>query len=329
MPHNDTDTISREAYPSSLNLSKGSSLDQVSMDEVVDFLRSRRLEKLRAESATLRIVNSGNSLVLEHVNGQVQQWPLRHTFFQKLLRWYQFPRKPVYRMEIGDVVVLLNAILKLIGREVSVTIEDGDALSIFRAQYRELPDLDILGRCPQTISSVSRTDFFMRAFTETRFKADAVPGDTCGFGTNIFNSETGFMALEVSAFILRFICSNGAVCPLEYSSRHRLIHYNLSLEEVSQYLDQAFVSLNKTLPILAARLQESVKKPLPDEKVVINSLNGILDFPNGKKLYEYYRAQNQSRLYDLFNFVTEQAKRYPAERRLQMEQYAGDLISAG
>jgi len=77
---------------------------------------------------------------------------------------------------------------------------------------------------------------------------------------------------------------------------------------------------------LVRRLNAAVSASLPDEKKVISSLNEILEFPNGKNLYAQFQGRGKTRLYDLFNFLTEKAKRYSPERQLQMEQYAGRLL---
>jgi len=60
------------------------------------------------------------------------------------------------------------------------------------------------------IRAVSRNDSLKHHHWRQN-KDEPVKGDICGIGLNITNSETGFRALKISHFILRYVCSNGAV----------------------------------------------------------------------------------------------------------------------
>ncbi len=309
-------------------MEEGHRFENQPVSAVRDFLQSRKMDKVEAPANSFRIVMDGPRLVLEHVNGRVRQWPVRHCFFQKLLRWYHIPRKPLYRMEAEVVVPFLNGILKLINKDVSISIEDGAALSIFSPLYSEVRDLDILDQCRQPLEIVTRTDFFMRAYTEILEEREAVAGDLCGYGGNLLNSETGFMALQVVAYILRYVCDNGAAITLLQRDR-RVIHYNTTPSQISGYLEGAFDALNNEMPGIFDLLQKACRKPLPDEKGVINRLNELINYPNGKNMYAGFRARGRDRLYDLFNFLTEKAKHFSPECRYKIEEYAGSLLAQG
>ena len=94
----------------------------------------------------------------------------------------------------------------------TVTVEDGEALSLTSMRYNELSDAEVLDRAERIgVASVSRNDYFMRVYSNTEYEVEPVPGDVCGLGYNVFNSETGFRSLSVRLFIRRYVCSNGAV----------------------------------------------------------------------------------------------------------------------
>jgi hypothetical protein len=89
--------------------------------------------------------------------------------------------------------------------DVAVTTENGEAISILSGRYSPLSDLEVIERCSDIgIAEVSRDDFQLRLYSQILVKTQPVPGDECGLGFNIFNSETGFRALSVSNYVLRF-----------------------------------------------------------------------------------------------------------------------------
>jgi len=60
-------------------------------------------------------------------------------------------------------------------------------------------------------------------------------GDVCGFGYNVVNSETGFRALAISHYILRYVCSNGAVVPVRGMKKRN--HYGHAQGELFSLFD--------------------------------------------------------------------------------------------
>jgi len=316
------------ATPKHFELSSGQMFRLAPPAQVVDFLRSRETESVDDNASSFRVSMHGRRFILEHVNGAVQQWPMRHAFFQKLLRWYHVPRKPLYRMEADALLPFLNGILRLINKSVTVRIEDGEALTITSPLFADVRDLDVLDRFTQPIEKITRTDFLMRAYTLLRVQAEAIPGDLCGFGANIFNSETGFLALEVTVYVHRYVCSNGATVALPRTRAGGLVHYDVSPDACERYLSAAMTDLNETIPALIAKIQAACTRRLPDERAVVARLNQIVDFPHGKTLYGSFQSKASATFYGLFNFLTNKAKSYPPERQMQIEAYAGELLSS-
>jgi hypothetical protein len=75
----------------------------------------------------------------------------------------------------------------------------------------------------------------MSITTEEKIKTEPVKGDECGMGLNIVNSETGFRALTVSHYILRYICSNGAVARISDDDDKR---YHYGNEDLNLFVNE-------------------------------------------------------------------------------------------
>ena len=226
------------------------------------------------------------------------------------------------------VVPFLNGILGLIRDSVNLTVEDGEALTITSHRYSPVRDIDVLDQCSaHGLRAVTRTDFFMRSYFEERIKAEPVAGDSCGFGFNVLNSETGFMALRVCPFILRYICSNGAIAAFGLGETATgLVHYGVSSEAIQKYFARALMTMDENLPRLAKLLTESAKLPVPDRDQLEHDLNAILGFPKARRFLEDFEETRTPGLYGLFNHITAGAKRYKPGIRLRLEEYAGDLL---
>ena len=321
---NDTDRKLDDAR----RFTQGKRFDHASPKEVLSFLESRNLEVLQVPPQQCRVVPHGTQLIVQHVNGKVREWPMRETFFEKLLRWYHIPSQPLHRMGLDSVVPFLNGILGLIRDSVNLTVENGEALTITSHKYSPIKDLAVLNQCADYgLIGVTRTDFLTRSYFEERIKAEPIPGDSCGFGFNVLNSETGFMALRVCPFILRYTCSNGAVAAFGLGDAAAgLVHYDVSQEAMQQYFRRALLATDETLPRLARLLTESTKRPVPARSDLEHDLNAILGFPKGRRYLDDFDEAVTPGLYGLFNHITAGAKKFNPSIRLRLEEYAGSLL---
>jgi hypothetical protein len=278
----------------------------------------------------MKVVSDGPRLILECVNGHVRQLPMRESCFDKLLRWHKFPSEPVKRMGSETAAQVLNGVLRIIGKPVRIRIEDGDALTVTSTEYAEITDSTVLERCNAgfgAASRVSRTDHFMRLHYDGRMKIEPVVGDICGLGVEIANSETGFMALQVSAHIYRYVCKNGAVTPLAGGYERGMIHYRVNPLALQEHLDAGFRAAEGMYKTISKQLSDSTTVPAGDLRRIAHRLDGLLGAGRGKNLIDRFQNQpNSGTLYDLFNFVTNSAKSQKPWFRLRLESYAGSLL---
>ncbi len=295
-------------------------------NEVIDYLESLERSKLQVNSSNLKVNFDGKTMVLSVMNKGVKDYPIRKSFFYKLLKWYSFPMNQLYRLSNETVISICNDYLMNINREfVNVTIEKGEALTITSPDYNEITDLEVIKKCTDLgVRTVSRNDFMLRITTEEEFKFEAIPGDACGIGLNVINSETGFRTLSIAHFVMRYTCSNGAIVRISNDDKER-VHYGYEENELQEFLDEQV-----QLALLGQKEVADSLKKLSNKRAAefVNNVNKRVESYLGK--YEsknfFGELNEESTLYDLFNIVTNKAKKYDLGKRVLLENLAGDLI---
>ncbi len=144
-----------------MELRRGVEYNEAVPREVVDHLRSRRLETIVTQPDHLHVTTDGSDLFLRIANGRVREYPVRATFVFKLLRWFSFPTRQMSFLSDDTLVSILNDyLLRIRSGEVAVRVEDGEALTILSEKYSPLPDLEVIDRCDDIgISGISSTSF--------------------------------------------------------------------------------------------------------------------------------------------------------------------------
>lgn len=136
------------------------------------------------------------------------------------------------------------------------------------------------------------------------------------------------MALRVQGFILRYVCTNGAVVgdPMA-GTQDGLIHYNVSREDLFAYLESGVAHVAAQLPRIREMLSRSVRAEAPKLAKVRWRLDSILGGSGGKAFLRAFPTDEKVRLYDLFNYITDRAKQGSALTRFRLEEYAGSLLT--
>ncbi len=307
-------------------LRNGPVFSMASPEEVIEALNSRTIRKLECRPECLRVEQENGELIVYHVNGTVAQFPMRRSFFYKLLRWYNFPVRQIGNMSSETVVSLLNDfILNMKSERVTLTIEDGEALTITGSSYAELPDLTVIEQClPLHIYKISRDDFFIRIYSEVRHRFEPVPGDVCGFGMNVINSETGFRALTIEHYLHRFICSNGAVAQVPGKKR-KYYHLQSESEDLASALCSAVAEQREERRLLAARWISGIR--CPSEAMLAWLKRELIRRIGSKPAAHFLKGvSTEMSTLDLFNSLTTYAKEFNLQERYNIEAIAGDML---
>ena len=295
-------------------------------DEVIDHLRSVNKKVYVVNPNNLKVVLEQDELFLIANEGLKPIFPIRKVFLHKLLRWFKIPPNSIEHLSDETLTSICNENLASIyGNEVRISVENGEAVTITGPSYTPVTDLEIIEHAKELgISTISRDDFIQRIFTKKISESKPVENDICGYGFNIANSETGFSPIKIEHFIFRYLCSNGATAQIN-QGREILYHYRKSKQYLFSEMDKTLVNANKSRKQLMDKLEISTeigaKNYFPD---ISFKVNAILPGHNNFKFFSRFSLESSK--YDLFNFITDNAKRYDALTRYQLEQLAGNIV---
>ncbi len=305
---------------------EGREFSQSDPAEVRDFLRNRQLKHHEVAPDRLHVAHDGRGLLLHLSNGRLQEYPVRRSFLFKLLKWFSFPLSQLHRLNIDTISSILNDfLLDIRSGDVTVTIENGEALTITSSAYSRLSDLEVLDICqPLGVAQVSRNDYFMRLYSQEKLRKNIAPGDDFGFGFNVLNSETGFRALSVHHYLFRYVCSNGAIVRIGAHQDERM-HYGYRPAELAAWLQQQVHRGEESREALVCSLEAS-RKPAQVKSVDVLAprITAVLGRSDGTRVIG--RLAEMKSAYDMFNYITREAQQFDIGRRLQLESLAGDLL---
>jgi len=305
----------------------GPEFSQAEAGEVRDFLMRRTLKKYLLPPDRLHVVNDGHEHFLRISNGKTAEYPVRGSFLFKLLKWYKFPSRQVHRLSIDTITSVLNDYLLAIpGTQVNVTVENGEAVSITSNKYNEISDIEVLEAARKVgVACVSRNDFFMRVYSNTDYEVQPVPGDACGIGYNLFNSETGFSALSVRLFVRRYVCSNGAVIG-RIEGEGVKVHYGHPDMELKSFLDAQVRAGEKARQEVGTLIKRSTHLPVPPAiERVTDQLTPLIGMKRTEELIG--GLAEGATVYDLANAITSMAQSLDLKHRLIAESLGGELLA--
>jgi hypothetical protein len=304
----------------------GMTFSLVKCEEILDYLKSRKLTTYQLRPSSLNICSDMNNLILQFTNGKLNQYPVRRSFLYKLLNWYKFPLNQLEKLSIDTIVNICNDFLLNIKREyVNVLIENNEALTITSPGYSEITDIEIFKNFDfKGIRVVSRDDFVTRMYFEEKIKIEPNRGDSFGFGFNILNSETGFHSLSFKHFLFRYICSNGAFITEDISNNF-LYHYKNSKEKLLNFINDNISSIDNKRQIVHTSLMKAANDKVSDNFDKIKKK--IRQVIGSKDAEEFLNGFNrESNRYEFFNHITESAKSYDFQKLIRLETIAGDLL---
>ena len=307
-------------------LLEGTEFEREDPGVVAEYLSATPRECLDVNPSNLSVKHDGKYLMLQVVNGKVREYPIRKSFLFKLLKWYSFPVNQLQRLSMDTITGLCNDyLLNIKADNVRVKTENGQALTIVSNKYNDFPDLEVIERCRGLgIDKISRSDFVLRIYTHEKFKTEPVPGDACGFGLNIINSETGFGALSITHYILRYVCTNGAVAPVEGADDSK-VHYGNREGALEFFLNEQIRKAFESRFKLVKFLRESTGlKAEGFVKLIGLKVERLIGRRGWMEMLEGLGESGTK--YDLFNLITDKAKEFGVGQRLYLERVAGEMI---
>lgn len=307
-----------------LNLPNGREIESSDVKYVKNYLEGLKREVITTRPDEIAISGSGQTLSLI-IEGKTI--PIRTSFLRKLLKWFNFPIGQIRYFDLETVESIMNDyLLNIKSNTVDITLENGEALTITSEKYGKINDIDLIKLIePLGISKIIKNDFMTSIVSETKEIIEPIPDDKFGVGISLFNSETGFRALSINSYLLRYICSNGAYVR-DSSESKKYYHYDLNVMTVMDEVEKSIKSLNEKKKEISERIK-MLKSQLNFEttkKRVAELLRMKIGKYKTDKLFEDTRGIRNN--YDLFNHITLKAKDFELSTKIVLEEVAGDLL---
>ncbi|PIP76778.1 MAG: hypothetical protein COW85_12380 [Ignavibacteria bacterium CG22_combo_CG10-13_8_21_14_all_37_15] len=305
----------------------GKEFKESSPIEVIDYLKSQDVKVYTASPSDMEFKSNLGQLFLQvYDEGLSFEYPMRESCLKKTLKWFSFPTEKYDFLQDGTLLAICNDTLKAINaRNLNFKVINSEVVTINSPYYTTFTNLDVIKSVLSLgISKISLNDYIMRIYTEEKYKAEPVVGDTCGFGINIINSETGFSALSVEHFILRYTCVNGATAHIQ-GVNERKNHYNLPAGELKNFLFERIDKVESSRKNVIFALKKSSDEPA--EKYGDNFFYKVDAITGKQQSKDFFKGFDWKKSkYDLFNLITDKAKAYDVTKRYRLERLAGELI---
>jgi len=153
-------------------------------------------------------------------------------------------------------------------------------------------------------------------------------GDILSGGLEVTNNEFGKGALSVSQFVLRLVCTNGAVV-IDGESEHRYVHRGWDREGLVAHLSTAGEAALSRPSGVEERLRHMAQTRLGSQGLVnlARATTPVLRKKGVEAMHSELTAD--SSLYDAYNHLTLVSQQRKMGPRRELELIAGSLVGMG
>lgn len=243
-------------------------------------------------------------------------------------------------LEINRRLRSSSAMLKVRARQYAPG-EEPKADAVLRAfvtpTYEPIGDLEIFQALGRTLAGrVDRFRVVRVDVTPESSQYAAVSLDEIDFGLNkpdyhrngflVANSEVGSRSLVIWAWIWRLKCTNGMVAP--ESAVCRMIHRRRKGDPLSERVARALTLIPEHWSRSRTIVREARRESVADVKGTLEALvkEARELRPIERAVFAAYEAEPEPTRFGLVQAVTRVAQSLEPERRLAVEEYAGQLM---
>ncbi|MGA7742834.1 MAG: DUF932 domain-containing protein [Polyangia bacterium] len=146
-------------------------------------------------------------------------------------------------------------------------------------------------------------------------------------GFLIANSEVGARSLSILTWIWRLVCTNGMVAAA--SQLFRMIHRRRKAESIDGKIAEAFKLLPEKWERAASTLRRARQEAIEDPGAALHVLleNNPQLRPMSQAVYDAFEEDPESNRFGIVQAFTRAAQRFSPERRLMLEEFAGDVAA--
>lgn len=201
----------------------------------------------------------------------------------------------------------------------------GEYVAYDNAQIAEVAET-LLRNGNLTVKSftLEETHYFLKVVSEELVD----PPSGLKAGIMIGNSEVGLGSVSVEPFVFRKACTNDLVVADDKAFRHAHIH--LTQNELSRRMAEAIGETFRVASETLDRFLEAKSDPIPDPIAVIRKLSEERKLSQRftDEIVGRYIAEPEQSRFGLINAFTAAAQTLAPLQRIEMERYAGNLLTA-
>ena len=157
-----------------------------------------------------------------------------------------------------------------------------------------------------------------------------IDGEDLFAGFTLDSSDIGRSGLYVRFFIYKQVCTNGLVLPKKSGELFRQKHIGITSEEFGKGLIEGFQSFNDIKTNVVEAIKQNKDTNIDIDKIVeeVKNRTKLTDEVVDEIMMLADTSYDRSR-WGVINGITEVAQKFTLERRLQLEQIAGEMLTDG
>jgi len=300
----------------------------LSLDEAIAAYDSQPVTDTLVDASSIGFPTLGTVTV-----NRRRETPITKSAFVQLLHFVSLNWQDVKDTDPCELTAEVKTRLQNRPRQLLLRARHRTIQAVLSPAYTPVTNLDLLQAAKQTLQMTqahARVTLFrgyvrLTGVTE-RVTFQPSVGDILSGGLEVTNNEFGKGALSVSQFVLRLVCTNGAV--VSHGSDNRYMHRGWDREGLVAHLSTAGEAALSRLGV-EERLREMAQTRLGSRRLVdlARATTPVL----GKKGVEAMQSEltADSSLYDAYNHLTLVSQERKMGPRRELELIAGSLVGMG
>jgi len=298
------------------------------LDEAIASLSRQRLSDTLVSASDIHLTSPGFVAF-----GSGDERPITKSAYVQLLHFVSLNWEDVKDADPIDSMREAQARLLERSGQLLLRSKKRTVQAVLSPAYTPVTNLDILKAAKDSLDMASVRATFFRGYMRLTGVTERVTfqptvGDILSGGWEIANNEFGKGALSMSQFLLRLVCTNGAVVN-DGESEHRYVHRGWAREGLVSHLSTVGAATLSRLGGVEERLREMAQTRLGSRRLVDLARATVPAL--GKKGVEAMQSEltADSSLYDAYNHLTLVSQQRKMAPRRELELLAGSLVGMG
>ena len=163
-------------------------------------------------------------------------------------------------------------------------------------------------------------------------KLPIMDGSPLYIGFNVSSSDVGRGSLSIKMFVYRSVCTNGLLVSSGNGTLYRQSHVGEKMTESKmQIFQRAFNNIDVVADEMISNIRKCRERSLKDfeMQILVEKAKRELKLSKEKgEAFETLVGQYEPTRWGIINSVTELAQKFSLDRRLEMEEWAGNLFTS-